>query len=97
MGGADGTYRRRGSEDERHPSSMSNALCRTLEGMRLSWSAWNPAQLSRFACAEVNLRRPFTTSSLIPDPMYCCLADTVWLTVCWQMGLCDDQCSFWHS
>ena len=66
-----------------------------LEGTRLSWRAWKPAQLRRLECAETNLRRPLTSaSSYMPGPG--CFAVEICDAVCWQIALCDGQCAFWQ-
>lgn len=48
---------RLGSLDGRGVSSMRRADWRTLEGTRLSWRAWKPAQPRRAVCWEVKRRR----------------------------------------
>lgn len=60
--------------------------------MRFSCSAWKPAQPRSVECADVNLRRPLTMSSLTLAPIVCCLDAEIWPDVCWQIGLCVDQC-----
>lgn len=78
-------------------SSTRRAFWRTLAGMRLSWRAWKPAQPRREEWAEVNLRRFFARfSSGYAGPVERCLAPESCAAVCWQMGLCEGQCDFWH-
>lgn len=87
-----------GSLDGRGVSSMRRADCRTLEGTRLSWRAWKPAQPRRVVCWEVKRRRSLAMfSSGYSALMGCCLVEATWDMVCWQMALCDGQCFFWHS
>ncbi len=57
MEGVDMTHCLWGSLDGRGETSMRRADWRTLEGMRLSWRAWKPAQPRRVVCWEVKRRR----------------------------------------
>jgi len=87
-----------GSLDGRGVTSMRRADWRTLEGMRLSWRAWKPAQPRRVVCWEVKRRRSLAMfSSGYSALMGCCLVAATCAMVCWQMALWDGQCFFWHS
>ena len=86
------THRLCDSACGRLESWMSSALCLTLLGMRLSWSAWKPAQVSSASCALVNLRRFFATFSEGDGAALAWDLSAPW--VCWQMGLCAGQWFF---
>jgi len=62
-GGKGETYCLWASLEGRGVSSTRSADWRTLEGTRLSWRAWKPAQPRRVACWEVKRRSSFATFS----------------------------------
>ena len=92
------TYCLLASPEGRGVSSMRSADWRTLEGTRLSWRAWKPAQPRRVVCCDVKRRRSLAMfSSGYSALMGCCFVAATCAMVCWQIALCDGQCFFWHS
>ena len=94
------TYCLWASPEGRKASSTRSADWRTLEGMRLSRSAWKPAHASSVACCDVKRRMSLTMfSSGYSAPLVsgCCFVAATCALVCWQIALCDGQCLFWHS
>jgi len=86
---------------------MRRALWRTFAGTRFSWRAWKPAQPSRSAWAEVNLRRLLARFWLSPELELSEEeeggrvaeegGEESWDWVCWQMTLWEGQWFFWQS
>ena len=95
---AECTYCLWASPEGRRASSTRSADWRTLEGTRLSWSAWKPAQPRSVVCCEVKRRKCLAMfSSGYSELSGCCFVAATCAMVCWQIALCDGQCCFWHS